>query len=611
MACWIALHLPYLALEIASPASRFTPADAQPGLPETRGTDTSADTTVVLAQSRVWQASEAAQAAGVQTGMRRGGVLALLPQARFHDRDEAAEQVALEALALALLRFGPDVAIASPSCVLIDAAPSLRLFGGLASLAAQVLESAEALGHRASLGIAATASAAALLARAGEAMSSPVDRHAPTPQQMQAAMQTRASRRSIVPVTSTASGRSTLPGMPSSVGCCEPLLPPGPDVLPQQLDSLSVALLPEAQPWLDWLAQIGCATLAELRALPSAGVRRRCGAELPAALSRAYGQTPEAPAWYRAPPHFEAVLPLPSLTHDVEVLLFGLRRLLAQLTGWLAAGQLATRALTLVLEHEPLGRQTLAPTRFDIRLAEASAAPAHLLSLCKERLARSPLVAPVLTLRLDVTQTARHEPQSGSLLPEPGRARQDFVQLMERIAARLGDEHVRRLQVRGDHRPEAAFVSLPYGASSGTSSGTSGASKTAGGTGASATLASRGSSGAAVASGVSGGHASATKGAAAGTGRHLPETEAPIPPRPAWLLDTPQRLRVHDERPWRQGVLQLVSGPERIEAGWWEPGTVTRDYFIAADTTGALLWVFRERPVKGADAAWYLHGLFG
>lgn len=512
MACWIALHLPYLALEIASP---LTPAD------------TLTDTTVVLAQSRVWQASEAAQAAGVQPGMRRGGVLALLPQARFHDRDEAAETVALEALALALLRFGPDVAIASPQCVLIDVAPSLRLFGGLASLAAQVFESAEALGHRASLGLAATASAAALLARAG-----------------------------------TPCGALRLPPTP-----------PTPMTLPQSLDSRSVALLPEAQPWLDWLAQIGCATLGELRALPAAGVRRRCGAELPAALSRAYGETPEAPAWYRAPPHFEAVLPLPSLTHDVDVLLFGLRRLLAQLTGWLAAGQLATRALALVLEHEPLGRQTLAPTRFDIRLAEASAAPAHLLSLCKERLARSPLVAPVLTLRLDVTQTAPHVPQSGSLLPEPGRARQDFVQLMERVAARLGDEHVRRLQVRGDHRPEAAFVSVPYGAS--------------------------------------GNPSHASHGTMSGAVRHRPDGESLLPPRPAWLLDVPQRLGVRQERPWRQGPLQLMSGPERIEAGWWEPGTVTRDYFIAADITGALLWVFRERPVNGADAAWYLHGLFG
>lgn len=513
MACWIALHLPCLALEIASPLTR---ADAP------------ADTTVVLAQSRVWQASEAAQAAGVQPGMRRGGVLALLPQVRFHDRDEAAETMALEALALALLRFGPDVAIAAPQCVLIDVAPSLRLFGGLASLAAQVLESAEALGHRASIGIAATASAAALLALSGE------------------------------------------PAMPMP---SRQTSPPASTDLPQQLDSLSVTLLAEAQPWLDWLAQIGCATLGELRALPTAGVRRRCGADLPAALCRAYGETPESPNWYRAPPHFEAVLPLPSLTHDIDVLLFGLRRLLAQLTGWLCAGQLATRALTLVLEHEPLGRQTLAPTRFDIRLAEASAAPAHLLSLCKERLARSPLIAPVLTLRLDITQTAPHVPQSGSLLPEPGRARQDFVQLMERVAARLGDEHVRRLQVRGDHRPEAAFVSVPYGAPV---------------------------------------RAAATAdGATSGTSRHLPDGERPLPPRPAWLLDAPQRLSVQQERPWRQGPLQLVSGPERIEAGWWEPGTVTRDYFIAADTQGALLWVFRERPVKGADAAWYLHGLFG
>ncbi|VVE90238.1 Y-family DNA polymerase [Pandoraea bronchicola] len=511
MACWIALHLPYLALEIASPLTR---ADAPP-----------TDTTVVLAQSRVWQASEAAQAAGVQPGMRRGGVLALLPQARFHDRDDSAETVALEALALALLRFGPDVAIASPQCVLIDVAPSLRLFGGLASLTAQVLESAEALGHRASLGIAATASAAALLALAGEE------------------------------------------AMP-------PMQAPAPAELPHQLDSLSVTLLSEAQPWLEWLAHIGCATLGELRALPAAGVRRRCGADLPAALSRAYGETPESPHWYRAPPHFEAVLPLPSLTHDIDVLLFGLRRLLAQLTGWLAAGQLATRGLTLVLEHEPLGRQTLAPTRFDIRLAEASAAPAHLLSLCKERLARSPLIAPVLTLRLDVTQTAPHVPQSGSLLPEPGRARQDFVQLMERVAARLGDEHVRRLQVRGDHRPEAAFVSVPYGVSARAAHAADGTTSS-------------------------------------GTGRHLPDGEGRLPPRPAWLLDAPQRLSVHQERPWRQGPLQLVSGPERIEAGWWEPGTVTRDYFIAADAQGALLWVFRERPVKGADAAWYLHGLFG
>ncbi|VVE40721.1 DNA polymerase [Pandoraea horticolens] len=515
MACWIALHLPCLALEIASSLTR---ADAL------------TDTTVVLAQSRVWQASEAAQAAGVQPGMRRGGVLALLPQARFHDRDEAAETVALEALALALLRFGPDVAIASLQCVLIDVAPSLRLFGGLASLAAQVLESAEALGHRASLGIAATASAAALLALSGE------------------------------------------PAMPMPL---RQTSPPASTDLPQQLDLLSVTLLAEAQPWLDWLAQIGCATLGELRALPTAGVRRRCGADLPAALCRAYGETPESPNWYRAPPRFEAVLPLPSLTHDIDVLLFGLRRLLAQLTGWLCAGQLATRALTLVLEHEPLGRQTLAPTRFDIRLAEASAAPAHLLSLCKERLARSPLVAPVLTLRLDITQTVPHVPQSGSLLPEPGRARQDFVQLMERVTARLGDEHVRRLQVRGDHRPEAAFVSVPYGAPV---------------------------------------RAAATAdGATSGTSRHLPDGEKPLPPRPAWLLDVPQRLSlsVQQERPWRQGPLQLVSGPERIEAGWWEPGTVTRDYFIAADTQGALLWVFRERPVKGADAAWYLHGLFG
>lgn len=563
---------------------------------------------MVLAQSRVWQAGEQALAAGVQAGMRRGGVLALLPDVRFHERDEAAETVALEALALALLRFGPDVAIAASQCVVIDVGPSLRLFGGLTTLCTQVLDSAEALGHRATLGIAATASAAALLARAERAplMSDVMQDEACVASDDDASVASRREMRDThhAPVNACTADLHT--------HAIAQLHQPSPHDLPAQLDTLSVALLAEAQPWLDWLAQIGCATLGELRALPGPGIRRRCGAQLPAALERAYGEQPEAPAWYRAPPHFEAVLPLPSLTGDVEILLFGLRRLLAQLTGWLGAGQLATRALTLVLEHEPMGRHTLAPTRFDIALAEPSAAPAHLLSLCKERLARQPLVAPVLTLRLDVTQTADHVPQSGSLLPEPGRARQDFVQLMERFAARLGDERVMHLEVRGDHRPEAAFARVAYG--NGESAATKPAAK------AKASTAGRGAEAAARATtlpasasasrSITASHAMFAEGVshgAAAASRAL----AALPARPAWLLDAPQRLDLRHERPWRQGPLQLLAGPERIEAGWWEVDTVTRDYFIASDPTGALLWIFRERPVHGASATWYLHGLFG
>jgi protein ImuB len=63
--------------------------------------------------------------------------------------------------------------------------------------------------------------------------------------------------------------------------------------------------------------------------------------------------------------------------------------------------------------------------------------------------------------------------------------------------------------------------------------------------------------------------------------------------------------------------LNLIEGPERIEAGWWDDALVVRDYFIAENETGQLLWIYCERTVaeqnkKGEENKnWYLQGLFG
>ncbi|HLO94420.1 MAG TPA: hypothetical protein VK195_08890, partial [Burkholderiaceae bacterium] len=115
-------------------------------------------------------------------------------------------------------------------------------------------------------------------------------------------------------------------------------------------------------------------------------------------------------------------------------------------------------------------------------------------------------------------------------------------------------------------------------------------------------------------------------------------------PQPSWLLEPPLRLPSPRERPFYQGELQLLLGPQRVEGGWWGwPGRpllqeaghhvpqVQRDYYLARNPQGQLLWIFRARgglalvsgppdpdPEAGgpapADAApamhWYLHGLF-
>lgn len=69
--------------------------------------------------------------------------------------------------------------------------------------------------------------------------------------------------------------------------------------------------------------------------------------------------------------------------------------------------------------------------------------------------------------------------------------------------------------------------------------------------------------------------------------------------RPVWLLPRPQPCRIDDYR--------IMTGPERIEAGWWDGRDCRRDYFIVRDSKGRTLWAFHEyKPSPG----WYLHGLF-
>ncbi|MEP7300293.1 MAG: DNA polymerase Y family protein, partial [Caldimonas sp.] len=90
--------------------------------------------------------------------------------------------------------------------------------------------------------------------------------------------------------------------------------------------------------------------------------------------------------------------------------------------------------------------------------------------------------------------------------------------------------------------------------------------------------------------------------------------------RPVWLQPA-EPLAEQASRPLFEGrPLQLLSGPERIESGWWDAGLAGRDYFIAAAADGALVWIYRERlplarSVNEDEAAvasgWFLQGRFG
>ena len=65
----------------------------------------------------------------------------------------------------------------------------------------------------------------------------------------------------------------------------------------------------------------------------------------------------------------------------------------------------------------------------------------------------------------------------------------------------------------------------------------------------------------------------------------------------------PERLPALDGRPRTNPPLVELTGPYRVQGGWWVR-EVMRDYFFGERADGALLWLFHDRERD----AWFLHG---
>ena len=85
----------------------------------------------------------------------------------MRDRNPATEAAALAAVATWATQFTPAVTLAPPDAVLVEIGGSLRLFGGLPKLAAQLSAGARDLGYDVRLALAPTPVGALLFARAG------------------------------------------------------------------------------------------------------------------------------------------------------------------------------------------------------------------------------------------------------------------------------------------------------------------------------------------------------------------------------------------------------------------------------------------------------------
>ena len=349
-------------------------------------------------------------------------------------------------------------------------------------------------------------------------------------------------------------------------------------------DDLPMEFLNAARPHLPVLERIGCRTWGDLRALPRGGLARRFGQPLLTALDQAFGEQAESHTWLLLPEVFEESLELPALVENANALMFGMNRLLLQLKAWLVARGCGLLGLKLVWLLDPRRDQA---TRGELvlRLSEASQDLSHVARLVAEHLARVRLPAPAHTLLLQSLETAPLENRMHSLLPDERREGSSLAQLVERLGARLGPAQVQRWQPEASHVPERM---QHWQVAQSTSS------------------------------------VSAKPAASAACQAD--------PLLPSWLLPEPMPLSLHGERPWHEGPLTLLVGPQRLEAAGWlaAPGKasaheaeapVMRDYFVARSEHAGLLWIFRQRLEQGGPvgqggqggqggASWYLHGIF-
>ena len=179
-----------------------------------------------------------------------------------------------------------------------------------------------------------------------------------------------------------------------------------------------------------------------------------------------------------------------------------------------------------------------------VGLLAAERAPAMLFELTRNRLERVAIPKPVVGLRLIARELPAFVPAARDLFDLRAQQALPWPQLRERLRARLGDDAVYRVAPAGDPRPERAW-------------------------------------------------------------RRVDGDEArigiapPRPPRPAWLLPKPIPLR--DPRP------HIVSGPERLESGWWDGEDARRDYYVLETSQGQRAWAFAP---PGERDGWMLHGWF-
>ena len=528
---------------------------------------------------RITAVNARAAADGVRLGQALADARAALPALLSRASEPRRDRLALLRLARWCGRYGPGRHADGADGLWIEVTGVAHLFGGEARLLEDLCARLARFGLTARVGLADTLGAAHALARFGigacnEGGSRTTGSPPPGGEGLGVGGISKSKIADVPPSSSPHPRPLPVKGRGEEFASSRfawAIAPPGETearLAPLPVEALRLA--PEA---VLLLKRLGLRRIGQLYALPRAALARRfrssAAAEaVLARLDQALGAAPEPRRPLVEPPALFVERAFADPLVSAQGLEAETARLSDELCQSLDARNLGARRICLSLY------------RADGTVAEARAGlsfpcriPEHLMALLQEKLGALDAGFGVDAL---VLAAERLSPQQAALGSRLGTAAGgDVARLVDRLANRLGTGRVLRLEPRASHIPERAEAARP---------------------------------------------ALSASGAPA-------RTDVPgQAPRPAFLLASPEAIRVIAEVPegpparftWRRVERRVVraQGPERIAPEWWrEIGgrtSRTRDYYRIEDEGGAGYWVFREG-LYGRDEdqpAWFLHGLF-
>ena len=442
---------------------------------------------VVVDNNRVCATNEAANDQGISLGTTLATAHSICPTVLHQVKDTYAEARRLDEIADHVYRFSSLVSIQQPDCVLLEIGGSLRLFGQHQMLEEQVFHHCRSMGHSPTARVARTPWAAIALARSGARNLSDV-----------------------------------------------PLATAGVELAGVRYDVV------------EQFENMGIYTLGALLDLPSNQLGKRFGKNLQTYLARLIGDVADPRRCISPSECFERqshlLQPLQNKSHLIEFDHSPMRVLVKELYIWLRNRHLACEQIEWQFYSHNRATKIL-----DVHFAHGLQSATDILRITSLRLDDAELPAEVLGIGLCARQTKKHEDTIVSLFSDRTRPPAAGFDIVDELAARLGEDACQTIRSLDHHAPESGWLSTRL-------------------------------------------HGSQQP-------RDLAKISSQRPQRPLWLFDQPRQIEFDD--------LEILHGPERIQSNWWQGKPVARDYFVARHRLGAECWAFVD-----ADDRWFLHGYF-